>query len=90
MFECDCYGAFAVEGDLTRHHLVKKHADGVDIGKYTYLPANSLFGRQVVHGADDRSGLRQRGRAGSPAMPKSVTFTCPSRVTRMLWGLMSR
>ena len=55
MFECDCYGAFAVEGDLTRHHLVKKHADGVDIGKYTYLPANSLFGRQVVHGADDGS-----------------------------------
>ena len=75
---------------------VQQHAQRVDVGGGGAGAAAELLGAGVVgrhQPGGGRGGLvrrRRRRRATSLATPKSSSFGVPSRVTRMLSGLMSR
>ena len=97
----DRRGAPAIECPASGKHLVEHDAEREDVGAFVGRPPFELFGRHVLHRAENRPGVRQRLRRSASsrhwrpagcrrlARPKSSSLT-PLDVSMMLPGFRSR
>ncbi len=83
-------GAVPLKGQAAGEHLIEHHAGGVDVGAGVDAVSRGPAPERYSGRSPAPPGSGCWAAFSRQAMPKSATFTLPSRSTITLWGLISR